>query len=182
MAPGKSLAKRMRANPIRVTIITVSDRSSRGERPDTSGPALIRAVSALGWQVVAAQVIPDQLTVIMDVIRDWSDNNGADLILTTGGTGLSPQDVTPEATLAIIDQLVPGLAEAMRAESIKVNPHAMLSRSITGIRKSTLIINLPGNPIAAVENFSVVQGVIPHAIQLITQDLDSESGHFLDPK
>ncbi len=162
---------------LRIGILTVSDRSSRGEREDASGPALKRLVEEQGWSVTQQALVPDDEDVIRDLLIDWADTGDLDIILTTGGTGFAPRDVTPEATRAVIRREAPGLAEAMRAASLKVTPHAMLSRIVTGIRKKTIIINLPGSPKGAVENLQVVIPVLPHAIQLLTEDPASESSH-----
>ncbi len=162
---------------LRVGILTISDRSSRGERQDASGPALARLIQAEGWSVTKQSLLPDDESAIRDLLASWSDSAELDVILTTGGTGFAPRDVTPEATRAIIEREAPGLAEAMRAASLKVTPHAMLSRIVTGIRKKTLIINLPGSPKGAVENLQVVIPVLPHAIQLLSEDPASESTH-----
>ena len=162
---------------LRVAILTVSDRSSRGERPDASGPALAQAVAGLGWQLVEMHLLPDDLAALQAQLARWADAGNLDVVLTTGGTGFSPRDVTPEATLAVIDRQAPGLAEAMRSESLKITPHAMLSRAVAGIRKRTLIINLPGSPRAAVENLQFVAAVLPHAVQLLQEDPGAEAGH-----
>ena len=162
---------------IRFGILTVSDRSSRGERADLSGPALANQIQAEGWSVVRQEVLPDDESAIRERLINWTDSGEMDVILTTGGTGFSPRDVTPEATRAVIERAVPGLAEAMRAASLKITPHAMLSRIVTGIRKRTLIINLPGSPKGAVENLEIVMPVLPHAIQLLRDDPASESTH-----
>jgi molybdopterin adenylyltransferase len=162
---------------IRFGILTASDRSSRGERADASGPALVRLVQEQGWSVNRQALLPDDQTAIRDLLAAWADGGEMDVILTTGGTGFSPRDVTPEATRAVIDREAPGLAEAMRAASLKITPHAMLSRIVTGIRRKTLIINLPGSPKGAVENLQVVIPVLPHAIQLLQEDPNSESTH-----
>jgi molybdenum cofactor synthesis domain-containing protein len=162
---------------LRIGILTVSDRSSRGEREDASGPALRRLVEAEGWSVTQQSLLPDEESTIRDLLIGWSDRGDLDVILTTGGTGFAPRDVTPEATRAVIEREAPGLAEAMRSASLKVTPHAMLSRIVTGIRKKTLIINLPGSPKGAVENLQVVIPVLPHAIQLLREDPASESTH-----
>ena len=164
---------------LRIGILTVSDRSSRGERPDESGPILRQLVEEQGWQVVQMDIVPDEPVELTGILTQWSDSGDLDIILTTGGTGFSPRDITPEATLDIIDRPAPGLAEAMRAVSLQITPHAMLSRAVAGIRKRTLIINLPGSPKAAKENFSVVLPVLPHAIQLLQDDSASEAGHHL---
>ena len=162
---------------LRFGILTTSDRSARGEREDSSGPALKRLVEEQGWVVTRQSLLADDQASIRDLLSSWADSAELDVILTTGGTGFSPRDVTPEATRAVIDREAPGLAEAMRAESLKITQHAMLSRVITGIRKRTLIINLPGSPKGAVENLQVVIPVLPHAIQLLQEDPTSESTH-----
>ncbi|HSO12002.1 MAG TPA: MogA/MoaB family molybdenum cofactor biosynthesis protein [Anaerolineales bacterium] len=162
---------------IRFGILTLSDRSSRGERTDSSGPALAHLVEAEGWSITKQSLLPDEESAIRQILIEWADSGAVDIILTTGGTGFSPRDVTPEATRAVIDREAPGLGEAMRAASLKITPHAMLSRIVTGIRKKTLIINLPGSPKGAVENLRVVLPVLPHAIQLLSDDPKSESFH-----
>ncbi len=162
---------------IKVGILTISDRSSRGEREDLSGPALQGEVKGEGWEISLSVIVPDDLEKIKSTLVSWVDLEKLDLILTTGGTGFAERDITPEATLAVIDRNAPGLAEAMRAKSMQITDHAMLSRAITGIRKFTLIINLPGSPKAAVENFAVIRSVIPHAIQLLKNDPDAEGSH-----
>ncbi|MCL4561240.1 MAG: MogA/MoaB family molybdenum cofactor biosynthesis protein [Chloroflexi bacterium] len=163
--------------PIRVAILTVSDRSSKGERPDTSGVALAEAVAAQGWEVSARGVVPDEQAQISSQLIEWCDSQKVDLILTTGGTGFAPRDITPEATQAIIHRSAPGLIEAMRSESLKVTPHGMLSRAVAGIRGKTIIINLPGNPKGAVENLQVVLAVIPHAVELLQEHPQAEAHH-----
>lgn len=162
---------------IRFGILTLSDRSARGERADASGPALARLIQAENWSVTKEALLPDDESAIRDLLIEWSDRGEVDVILTTGGTGFAPRDVTPEATRAVIEREAPGLAEAMRVASLKVTPHAMLSRIVTGIRKRTLIINLPGSPKGAVENLQVIIPVLPHAVQLLRDDPTSESGH-----
>jgi len=162
---------------IRFGILTLSDRSSRGERGDSSGPALVERIQAEGWSVVKQGILPDDESAIRKRLIDWTNGGELDVILTTGGTGVSPRDVTPEATRAVIERDVPGLAEAMRSASLKITPHAMLSRVVTGIRKRTLIINLPGSPKGALENLQIVIPVIPHAVQLLRDDPASESTH-----
>jgi len=162
---------------LRIGIITISDRSSKGESPDLSGPALEDLIKSQGWEVAGMEIIPDELQVIKDTLITWSDSKDYDLILTTGGTGFSPRDITPEATLQIIERETPGLTEAMRAESLKVTPHAMMSRAQAGIRGQTLIVNLPGSPRAAVENLTVILPVVEHAIDLLSGDPGAEAGH-----
>ncbi|MCX8062149.1 MAG: MogA/MoaB family molybdenum cofactor biosynthesis protein [Anaerolineales bacterium] len=163
---------------IRFGVLTVSDRSARGEREDSSGPALKQAVEALGGRVVNQRIVADEQGEIEQTLRNWCDNHSVDVILTTGGTGCAPRDVTPEATSAVIERLVPGIAEAIRAESLKITPHAMLSRGVAGIRKRALIINLPGSPKGAVQSFEIVATVIPHAVQLLREDEAAELGHL----
>ena len=162
---------------LRFGILTASDRSARGERPDASGPALSRLIQEQGWSVNRQALLPDDQSAIRDLLASWADGGELDVILTTGGTGFAPRDVTPEATRLVIEREAPGLAEAMRAASLKITPHAMLSRIVVGIRKRTLIINLPGSPKGAVENLQVVIPVLPHAIQLLQEDPSSESTH-----
>ncbi len=160
--------------PLRFAILTVSDRSSRGERPDASGPALVEAVQALGWQVVERDILPDEEILLRERLARWADSGQVDIILTTGGTGFAPRDVTPEATRAVVERLTPGLDEAMRAASLQVTPHAMLSRAVSGIRKRTLILNLPGSPKGAVENLRVVLPALEHAVRLLREE---DAGH-----
>ena len=162
---------------IRFAILTISDRSARLERPDLAGPALAQVISVQGWRLIYQEIIPDDLVIIRDRLISWADSGGLDVILTTGGTGFSPRDVTPEATQAAIHRPAPGLAEAMRSASLLATPHAMLSRALAGIRQRTLIVNLPGSPKAAVENLQVILPVLPHAVQLLCDDPDAEAGH-----
>ncbi|MBS3750894.1 MAG: MogA/MoaB family molybdenum cofactor biosynthesis protein [Anaerolineales bacterium] len=160
-----------------VAVLTVSDRSFAGEREDVSGPAVAERVSLEGWDVIKRDIVPDDLEKIADIFRAWSDQERVDVILSTGGTGFAPRDVTPDATRAVVERTAPGLTEAMRAVSMDITPHAMLSRAEAGIRKATLIINLPGSPKAAVENLEVVLPVLPHAVALLRGDSDAEKGH-----
>ena len=162
---------------IRFGILTLSDRSSRGEREDVSGPALADLVRAQGWLVVEQAILPDDENIIRAGLISWADSGRFDIILTTGGTGFAPRDVTPEATRAVIQREAPGLAEAMRSDSLKKTAHAMLSRAVAGIRGRTLIINLPGSPKGAVENLQTALPVLPHAIQLLSEDPNSEASH-----
>jgi molybdopterin adenylyltransferase len=162
---------------LRIGILTISDRSASGERPDLSGPALVECISAQGWMVERTGVIADDLATLCGTLSDWADNAGVDVILTTGGTGFSPRDVTPEATRSIIDREAPGLVEAMRSESLKITPHAMLSRAVAGMRGNVLIVNLPGSPGAAVENLQVILAVLPHAVELLRDSPGAELHH-----
>ncbi len=162
---------------ITFAILTVSDRSAAGIREDLSGPALGEAVKRAGWVVNATAIIPDEIQLIVDQLKTWADSDEIQIILTTGGTGFSPRDITPEATETVIDRQTPGLAEAMRAGSLKITPHAMLSRAAAGIRGNTLIINLPGSPKGALENFRIIAPVLPHAVQLLENDNRAEANH-----
>ena len=154
----------------RAAVITVSDRGSRGEREDRSGPEIAGMVEAMGMEIVDRRIIPDEKEMIRQVLMDMSDRADVDLILTTGGTGVSPRDVTPDATLEVIDREIPGMAEAMRRQSSTVTAHAMISRAVAGIRGRTLIINLPGSPKGARENLAVLIPALPHAIEKIKGD------------
>ncbi len=162
---------------LRIGILTVSDRSARGERPDASGPALAKAVEEQGWQVPLQGIVPDDLAVLRETMINWVDRGEIDILLSTGGTGFAPRDVTPEATRSIIDREAPGLAEAMRSASAAKSKHAMLSRAIAGLRGKVLIINLPGSPKAAVENLQTVMPALEHAVQLLHEDPAAEAGH-----
>jgi molybdopterin adenylyltransferase len=167
----------MMSEPIRFGIITASDRSSAGLRPDISGQWLVDEIKRNHWIVSRTTILPDDQTTLQETLALWADSGEIDIILTTGGTGFSPRDVTPEATLAVIDRQAPGIAEAMRSASLSITPHAMLSRAAAGIRKQTLIINLPGSPKAALENLATILPALPHAVQLLKGDPASEKGH-----
>lgn len=164
-------------NVPRFGVLTVSDRSSRGERPDASGPALVERIKARGWEVPLLAILPDDFNLVRGALSEWADGGRVDVILTTGGTGLAARDITPEATRAVIDREAPGVAEAMRRESAAKSPHAMLSRAIAGLRGSVLIVNLPGSPKAAVENLNTIMPAIEHAVQLLRGDPEAEAGH-----
>jgi len=148
-------------------ILTISDKGSRGEREDESGKAIREIFAALDARLVKYDIVPDEREVISGRLVEWADKEGIDLIITTGGTGLSPRDVTPEATLAVLDRMAPGFAEAMRAESLKKTATAMLSRAVAGIRGGSLIINLPGSPRAVRECLEVILPALPHAIEVL---------------
>lgn len=162
---------------LRFGILTLSDRSAKGVRADASGPALVDLIHAQNWSVLKQEILPDEESAIRITLSEWADSGDMDVILTTGGTGFAPRDITPEATRAVIEREAPGLAETMRAESMKKTPHAMLSRAIAGIRRHTLIVNLPGSPKGAVENLQTILPVLPHAVQLLTNDPGSEVSH-----
>ena len=148
-------------------ILTISDKGSRGEREDTSGPQLREMLNEQGYSVVAYAVVPDEVAIIEETLRAWADELKIDLILSTGGTGVSPSDLTPEATRAVLDREIPGIGEAMRLASLQKTPNAILSRGIAGIRKQSLIINLPGSKKAARENLEAVLPALQHAIYKI---------------
>jgi molybdopterin adenylyltransferase len=150
---------------IRVAVVCLSDRCSRGEAEDKSSPVIVRMVEEAGCAVVSQTLLPDGIHPLSDVLRDICDGCQADVVLTTGGTGLSPRDLTPEATLSVAERQVPGIAEAMRAASLAKTPHGMLSRAVAVIRNKTLVVNLPGSPKAVEENLSVVLPVLEHAVQ-----------------
>lgn len=155
---------------IRAAVVTVSDRSFRKERPDASGPAVAALLASLPATVEQQVVIPDEVEFIRRTLRHFSDVLGLDLVVTTGGTGVAPRDVTPEATAALLDRQIPGMAEAMRAGSLRKRSSAMLSRAVAGVRGRTLIVNLPGSPGGAKENLEEVLSVIPHAIEKIRDE------------
>jgi molybdenum cofactor synthesis domain-containing protein len=150
-----------------VGILTISDRGWRGEREDKSGEAIKQIIAALDVHLVRYDIVPDDKEIICQRLAQWADEEGVNLIVTTGGTGLSPRDVTPEATLTVVERIVPGFAEAMRAESLKKTPMAMLSRGVAGIRGSSLIINLPGSPKAVRECLEVILPALPHALEVL---------------
>ncbi len=150
---------------IKVAVLTLSDKGSRGERQDTSGPTIEKIIKKINARVVSYSVLPDEKTLIKKKLLSLC--NKVDLILTTGGTGLSPRDITPEATLEVIKREIPGMSEAMRYKGLKKTPYAMLSRAVAGIRGKTLIINLPGSPRAVKENLEVILPVLSHAIEKI---------------
>ena len=155
------------ATPIRAVVITVSDACSGGERKDESGETLAQLLKDSGAEIVATKIVSDDLAPLTETLRDYADRAEVNLLITTGGTGFSPRDNTPEATLAIIEREAPGLAEAMRMETLKQTPMAMISRGVCGIRSGALIVNLPGSPKGVRESFAVIQPVLNHAIALL---------------
>ena len=148
-------------------VITVSDRSAAGEREDKGGPLMRELLTAVGFDVVYTAVVPDELEEIKDELVSCIDEKGIALVVTTGGTGFSPRDITPEATIAICERLTPGIPEAMRAASLRVTDRAMLSRAAAGIRGRSLVINLPGSPKAARENFEAVAPSLAHGLEML---------------
>ena len=150
-----------------VGILTISDKGAQGQRHDRSGEVIRESLSQLGSHIIKYGIVPDEHEVIAGKLAEWADEGGVDVILTTGGTGLGQRDVTPEATLSVIDKSVPGFAEAMRVKSLEKTPMAMLSRAIAGVRGKCLIINLPGSPKAVQECLEVVLPAIPHAVEII---------------
>jgi len=150
-----------------VSILTVSDKGSQGKREDKSGEAIREIISQMDARVVDYAIVPDERDIIAKKLTGWADSGKVDMVITTGGTGLAPRDVTPEATLDVVDRIAPGFAEAIRAESLKKTPHAMLSRAVAGIRKKTLIINLPGSPKAVRECLEVIMPALPHAMETL---------------
>ena len=155
-------------------ILTVSTSGAQGQREDTSGQAIRELLEQQGYQVVRYEVVSDEKVLIAERLSQWADSADVDLIVTTGGTGLGHRDVTPEACLSVIDKEVPGLAEAMRANTLQFTPMAMLSRSVAGIRGHTLIITLPGSPKGVRECLDVVTPVLPHALELLKSENVSE--------
>lgn len=161
----------------RIAVLTVSDRGSQGDYEDRSGPLIAEIIaSRTPWRVEARQIVPDEVDPIAAQLQEWVAQ-GINLVLTTGGTGFGPRDITPEATMKVIEREAPGIAEGLRAESLKVTQHAMLSRGVAGISRETLIVNLPGNPKAVRENLNVLLPILPHALELITGSSSSEAGH-----
>ncbi len=155
----------------RAGVLTLSDKGSSGQRQDLSGPVIIEILTGLGLSVELSAIIPDDLTLIKEQLISWCDEQSLDLIVTTGGTGLSPRDVTPDATLMVIEKRIPGMEEVMRMESLKKTPHAMISRAVVGARKHTLIINVPGSPKGAKECLQSIAPALVHALDKLGGDM-----------
>ena len=151
-------------------VLTISDKGSQGKRVDESGPTAVSILEKEGFSVVRQKIVPDDKRLIADTLKEWADRDGLSLVVTSGGTGLSPNDLTPQAMLEVIDFPVPGFAEAMRAESLRKTPHAMISRAMAGVRKRCLIINLPGSPGGVKDNLSVVLPALTHALSKLAGD------------
>ena len=162
----------------KVGILTISDKGWQGQRYDESGKAIRESLSQLDSHVIKYEVIPDEKEVIASKLTEWADEGSVDIILTTGGTGLSQRDVTPEATMSIVDKVVPGLAEAMRSETFTITPFAILSRAVAGVRGNCLIINLPGSPKAVRECLRVILPVLPHAVEIIKGEVTEHTEHI----
>lgn len=157
----------MAAPAMRVAILTISDSSASGARPNLGGPTMKERCLNLGWQIVSEAVLPDERAQISEKLKQLADSGTLDVILTTGGTGLSPRDVTPEATVDVCDRIVPGLAEMMRERGRQATPRAALSRAVAGTRGNTLIVNLPGSPKGAVQSLNVIADLLPHALEVM---------------
>jgi molybdenum cofactor synthesis domain-containing protein len=150
-----------------VGILTISDKGAGGERYDKSGEVIHEMLAGIDVRISNYAIVPDEKELIVEKLVRWTDEQGVDVLLTTGGTGLTARDVTPEATLSVVDRIVPGMAEAMRAESLKETPHAMLSRAVVGTRGKCLIVNLPGSPKAVRECLEVILPALPHAVETL---------------
>ncbi|HPC83625.1 MAG TPA: MogA/MoaB family molybdenum cofactor biosynthesis protein [Thermoanaerobaculaceae bacterium] len=152
---------------MRAAVLTCSDRCARGEAADTSGPHIVGRLREAGFEIVELLVVPDDAAAIAAALRRWADELGVDVVVTTGGTGFSPRDVTPEATLSVVERRAPGIAELVRAEGLKKTPHACLSRGEAGLRGNTLIVNLPGSLKAVRDGMDALVTVLPHAVRMI---------------
>lgn len=157
--------------PVRIGVLTLSDKGSQGQRVDESGPAVAEMLAPVG-EVAQLAILPDDVESIAALLAAWADQEKLNLIVTTGGTGLSPRDVTPQATLRAVDYEIPGMAEAMRMQSLQKTPHAMVSRAVVGVRGQTMIVNLPGSPKGARENLEVLLPALPHALAKLAGDPD----------
>ena len=163
---------------IRVAVLTVSDSAVSGTRQDVSGPAVRRRCEEIGWRVVTSAIVPDDVNEIARHLREWANSGAATLVLTTGGTGVAPRDVTPEATRSVLEREIPGLAELMRARGLEQTRYSALSRAVAGSRKNTLIVNLPGSPKGALFSLKTIADLVPHVIDLLA----GITGHGSDAK
>jgi molybdenum cofactor synthesis domain-containing protein len=162
--------------PFSAAILTVSDKAAAGQREDTSGAAIRELLGSIDIEVVRYEIVADEQDVVSARLREWADGGALQLIVTTGGTGLGPRDVTPEATKAVLEYEVPGIAEAMRAEGLRHTPMSMISRAMAGVRNRVLIINLPGSPKGVRENLAVVLPVLRHALELLAGERSEHGG------
>lgn len=152
---------------VRVAILTISDSSAHGSRPDRSGPALAARCTELGWRIVGTEIVPDEPHAITQKLRQWLEEAGATLLLTTGGTGVTSRDITPEATRPLLEKELPGVAELIRQRGLEQTPFSVLSRALVGTHGQTLIVNLPGSPTGAVFSLAVIEHLVPHTIRLL---------------
>ncbi|PKN85112.1 MAG: molybdenum cofactor biosynthesis protein [Chloroflexi bacterium HGW-Chloroflexi-8] len=159
------------------SILTISDRSYAGTRPDSAGPKIIELLKTKNIAIINYAIVPDEIDLITKKLSEWINEGSSRIIFTTGGTGFAPRDNTPEATKLVIEKETPGISEYIRKKSAEITPHAILSRGISGISKTTLIINLPGSPKAACESIEFIINVLPHAVELIMEDSNSEKNH-----
>ena len=162
---------------INFAILTISDRAATGQRVDQSGPALSQQIQSDGYEIVKYAVVPDDFDQIIETLIAWCDLDSVHILLTTGGTGFGQRDVTPEATTAVIQRPAPGFSELIRSKSMIKIPHAILSRGVSGIRNKTLIVNLPGSPIGAVESYNFIKPVLDHAVEILLNFPSAEEGH-----